>query len=128
MVDALQVASWDFDGVVPWIKNRGRPRLGWFQTSRSEFILVGRKVNNDWQQRKCGPACVRGSAPQTRIRPTQKPVDIFVGLIGFRENWQRICDPFGGSGTAILAAEQLGRQCVAIEKSMHYYTAACDRL
>jgi DNA modification methylase len=48
------------------------------------------------------------------IHPTQKPVDIFVELIGFREHWQRICDPFGGSGTAFLAAEQLARQCVAI--------------
>ncbi len=89
---------------------------------------MSRKRNIDRQHRKCGPAWVQGAVPQSRIHPTQKPVDIFVELIGFREDWQRICDPFGGSGTAILAAEQLGRQCVAIEKSRHYYTATCDRL
>jgi len=107
VVDAFPMAGWDFDFVVRWIKNRDRLRIGWFQTSRSEFIVVGRKRNNDRQHRKCGPAWVQGSALQSRIHPTQKAVHIFVELIGLREDWQRTCDPFGGSGTAILAAEQM---------------------
>lgn len=128
VIDAIQVAGWDFDGIVPWIKPRGRPRLGWFQTSRSEFVVIGRKGSNDRLHRKCGPSWLQASAPQQRIHPTQKPVEIFVELIKFREDWQRICDPFGGSGTAILAAEQLGRECAAIEKSEFYFEAACERI
>lgn len=128
VVDAVQVAGWDFDGIIPWCKPRGRPRLGWFQTSRSEFVVIGRKGSHDKEHRKCGPAWLEDSAPSQRIHPTQKPVEIFVNLIGFREDWKRICDPFGGSGTAILAAEELGRECVAIEKSPHYFEAARERL
>lgn len=128
VVDAIQVAGWDFDGVIPWVKPRGRPRLGWFQTSRSEFVVIGRKGSNDRQHRVCGPAWLQASAPSKRIHPTQKPVEIFAELIRFRADWQRICDPFGGSGTSILAAEALGRTCTAIEKSRHYYEAAQTRL
>lgn len=128
VVDAVQIAGWDFDGIVPWLKPRGRPRLGWFQTSRSEFVVVGRKGSNDRQHRICGPAWLQASAPQTRVHPTQKPVDIFSELIRFREDWQRLCDPFGGSGTSILAADSLGRECVAIEKSAHYFEEAARHI
>ncbi len=128
IVDAIQIAGWDFDGIIPWIKPRGRPRLGWFQTSRSEFVVIGRKGSNDREHRKCGPAWLEDSAPSKRIHPTQKPIDVFKELIAFRPDWQRILDPFGGSATAILAAEQLGREAVAIEKSEHYYNSACERI
>jgi len=56
VIDPLQVAGWDFDGVVPLIKNLGRPRLGLFQTGRSGFTIVGRKATNDRQHRNCGTA------------------------------------------------------------------------
>lgn len=128
VVDAIQVAGWSFDGIIPWCKPRGRPRLGWFQTSRSEFVVVGRKGNHDRQHRVCGPSWLQASAPPKRIHPTQKPTEILADLIRFREDWQRICDPFGGSGSTIIAAQSLGRSCVAIEASAHYYDLAIDRI
>jgi site-specific DNA-methyltransferase (adenine-specific) len=128
VVDAIQIAGWDFDGIIPWIKPRGRPRMGWFQTSRSEFVVCGRKGSNDREHRTCGPSWLQASAPTHRVHPTQKPVEIFTELIRFRPDWKRICDPFGGSATTILASEELDRDCTAIEKSPHYFAAACERL
>lgn len=128
VVDAIQVAGWDFDGIIPWIKRNGRPRLGWFQTSRTEYVILGRKGKTPEGQRKCGPPWLESGLPKNRIHPTQKPVEIFVELLRFRDDWQRICDPFAGSGTAILAAEQLGRECVAVEKSDEYFQLASEYL
>lgn len=55
--------------------------------------------------------------------PTMKPVSLFARLI--RNSTQRgetVLDPFGGSGTTIIACEQLGRKARCIELDPHY----CD--
>jgi DNA modification methylase len=40
---------------------------------------------------------------------------------------QHIYDPFLGSGTTIIAAENLGRQCRAVEISPGYVAVALER-
>ena len=38
-----------------------------------------------------------------------------------------VYDPFAGSGTTLIAAEQLGRRCYAIEIAPPYVQIAIDR-
>ena len=38
-----------------------------------------------------------------------------------------VYDPFAGSGTTLIATEQLGRRCVAIEIAPRYVQIAIDR-
>ncbi len=57
---------------------------------------------------------------------TQKPVECM------RRPMQNhvasdVYDPFGGSGTTLIAAEQLGRRCVAIEIEPRYVQVMLDR-
>ncbi|MCP3997263.1 MAG: DNA modification methylase [bacterium] len=48
--------------------------------------------------------------------PTQKPVEIFTRPIVKHTKKGAVCfEPFGGSGSQIIAAEQTGRRCFAIE-------------
>jgi site-specific DNA-methyltransferase (adenine-specific) len=47
--------------------------------------------------------------------PHAKPLDWVRCLLGCCTDGV-IYDPFAGSGTSLLAAEQLGRVCVAVEK------------
>lgn len=53
--------------------------------------------------------------------PTCKPIKLMEYLIKLvsREG-ATILDPFAGSGSTILAAEALGRKCIAIEQSVEY--------
>lgn len=120
MIDAVQASGWVFDGVVPWIKKNSRPRLGWFQTSFVEYVIVGRKGKTPTGQRTMGPAALSGMPPTKRQHQTQKPVDVVRQLLEFRSDWQKILDPFAGSGTTVLAANQIGRTVTAIEQSDHY--------
>ena len=54
------------------------------------------------------------------LHPTQKPVSLMAELIGWTIG--TIYDPFLGSGTTLIAAEQLGRKCYGMEISPQY----CD--
>lgn len=54
------------------------------------------------------------------LHPTQKPVSLMVDVIGWTDGL--IYDPFLGSGTTLIAAEQLGRKCYGMEISPAY----CD--
>jgi site-specific DNA-methyltransferase (adenine-specific) len=55
--------------------------------------------------------------------PTMKPVALFAYLVGNSSGkGQLVYDPFLGSGTTLIAAEQLGRKCYGMEISPAY----CD--
>jgi DNA modification methylase len=62
------------------------------------------------------------------IHPTQKPVELFRRPIEWHtEGTDVIFEPFGGSGTALIAAEMLGRRCHAIEISPAFVDVICRR-
>jgi DNA modification methylase len=57
------------------------------------------------------------------LHPTMKPVRLFGRLItNSSRPGETVLDLFGGSGTTIIAAEQLGRRCCMMEYDPHY----CD--
>lgn len=58
--------------------------------------------------------------------PTEKPV----GLMAAFAEWTRgtILDPFMGSGTTGVAAIQLGRKFIGIERDPAYFDIACKRI
>lgn len=102
-----------------------------------------------WYARKAGAAPFRGSRDQSTIwdaaspkmlmnpagereakvdHPTQKPAALYTRPI---ENHvapgEVFYEPFGGSGTAIIAAEQTGRRCCAIELDPKYVDVIVQR-
>ena len=60
--------------------------------------------------------------------PTMKPVKLIAKLIGnsSREG-ELVLDIFGGSGTTMIAAEQLGRRCCMMELDPHYADVIIER-
>jgi DNA modification methylase len=59
---------------------------------------------------------------------TQKPVRLFeIPLLNHTLPGEAVYDPFAGSGTAIIAAEKLGRTCYAMEIEPKYVQAALMR-
>jgi site-specific DNA-methyltransferase (adenine-specific) len=63
------------------------------------------------------------------LHPTQKPLDLMKALIELTtiEN-QIVCDPFCGSGSTLLAAKELNRHFIGVEKNSEYFQVACQRL
>jgi DNA modification methylase len=58
-----------------------------------------------------------------RFHPTQKPVKLSSWFIDrFSKEGETVLDLFGGSGSTLIACEQLGRTCYMMELDPHY----CD--
>jgi adenine-specific DNA-methyltransferase len=64
-----------------------------------------------------------------KLHPTQKPLAALKPLIkAFCPAGGTVLDPFAGSGSALVAARQLGRQCVGIEINEQHCRTAIARL
>lgn len=63
-----------------------------------------------------------------RVHPTQKPIALMAWCLGFVPDAKTILDPFMGSGTTGVAAIQLGRKFIGIERDERYFEIACKRI
>ena len=64
----------------------------------------------------------------SREHPTMKPVEMWAYAIkNHTRQGDTVYEPFSGSGTTIIACEQLGRKCRAIEISPAYVAVALQR-
>jgi site-specific DNA-methyltransferase (adenine-specific) len=64
----------------------------------------------------------------SREHPTMKPVEMWSYAIkNHTKPGDAVYEPFSGSGTTIIACEQLGRKCRAIEISPGYVAVALQR-
>lgn len=72
---------------------------------------------------------LREKGSQRGDHPTQKPLEVMKWCIGhLPEPNQTILDPFMGSGTTGVAAVQMGRSFIGIEREERYFEAACRRI
>ena len=60
--------------------------------------------------------------------PTMKPLALMQWCLGFLPDAQTILDPFMGSGTTGVAAVQMGRRFIGIEREPKYFEIACKRI
>jgi len=94
------------------------------------FFVWDKKQPEDFTLAMCEMAWTNIDTPAKMFRhsvtsfpknhPTQKPVELMIWCLSYMEG--SIFDPFLGSGTTLIAAEQLGRRCFGMEISPAY----CD--
>lgn len=65
---------------------------------------------------------------EKRLHPTQKPIALMAWCIEQAGNPNTILDPFMGSGTTGVAAVQMGRKFIGIEREPKYFEIACKRI
>jgi site-specific DNA-methyltransferase (adenine-specific) len=65
---------------------------------------------------------------EEKNHPKQKPLPIMLWCIEQAGNPKTILDPFMGSGTTGVAAIQLGRSFIGIEREPKYFDIACKRI
>lgn len=63
-----------------------------------------------------------------KVHPTQKPVRLMKWCLSKLDNPETILDPFAGSGSTGVAAVQMGRKFIGIERDPDYFDIACRRI
>ena len=62
------------------------------------------------------------------LHPTMKPVKLIARLIrNSSQPGEKVLDLFGGSGTTLIACEQMDRRCCMMEFDPHYADVIVDR-
>lgn len=142
MLAAGQKTFAELKNLCVWVKPNGG--MGSFYRSRHELTFIwkcspgkhlnnielgqhGRSRTNVWEYAGAN-SFKRGRMQELESHPTVKPVAMIADAI--RDCSRRgdlVLDPFGGSGTILIAAERSGRRARAIEIDPHYCDVAIRR-
>ena len=71
---------------------------------------------------------LRANGEERGDHPTQKPIGVMKWAICHLPHGETILDPFMGSGTTGVAAVQMGRDFIGIEREERYFDIACRRI
>jgi len=119
--------------VVVWKKTRSVLTYSWYLWNY-EPILVGWPQGH--QPKMHPPADTKAvweveskiEDGASGIHPTQKPIELIRRPISFHTRpGGLIYEPFSGSGTALIAAEEMGRTCYAMEQAPQFVDVAVVR-
>ena len=93
-----------------------------YEELRRPFLPYdGRMKSDNWVYN-----CVAGYVGK---HPCEKPVSLMSHIVGTSSKPdQTILDPFMGSGTTGVAAVQMGRDFIGIEREERYFEIACKRI
>lgn len=91
---------------------------------KHEPILYGWVKKHDFKRKGSQDKSVwEFKRTENKLHPTMKPVELIGNaLLNSTDEEQNILDLFGGSGSTLIACEQLNRKCYTMELDEHY----CD--
>ncbi|MCL9854341.1 DNA-methyltransferase [Ralstonia solanacearum] len=129
LTDAVQGAGYIWRGVAVWDKTpgRARPRSGGF-SAQAEFMVWATKgavpANN--KTHLPGVFAERLALPKRHM--TEKPMGLAREVVRLVPPGSVVCDPFAGSGTFLVAAQEAGHQWIGCELEPAYHELAVRRL
>lgn len=128
---ALRQAGFHWSSTLIWVKDHAvlsrkdyhtRFELiwyGWNADAPRLFPLADRKQNDVWEINR---------PTKSDEHPTMKPVQLVTtALANSSAKGSIVFEPFSGSGTTLIACENTGRMCRAIEISPGYVAVAIQR-
>ena len=125
MLEAGQAVYTELKNLIVWVKDNGG--MGSFYRSRHELVFVfkkgmarhqnnfglgehGRYRTNVWEYRGINSLHPK-RGEELAMHPTVKPVEMIAdAILDVSSRGEIVLDPFGGSGSTLMAAEQTGRR------------------
>jgi len=106
-----------------WDKLNGDNNFADCELAWTNLPKAVRRINFLWN------GCMRANGETRGDHPTQKPIGVMKWAIGhLPATGSTTLDPFMGSGTTGVAAVQMGRDFIGIEREESYFEIACRRI
>lgn len=104
------------------------PSRCWFIWNKPERNFTLAEAELAWTNRDNVARVYDGPRSESdRVHPTQKPVALMKWCVE-KTKAKIVLDPFMGSGTTGVAAVQMQRQFIGIEREQSYFDIACKRI
>jgi DNA modification methylase len=130
-IEALNQSGFTFRQLLVWVKQQFVIGMSDYQF-RHESLLYGRLADGAryWAGGKSQDTVFEIDKPHASpMHPTTKPVELVTRMIvNSSRAGEIVYDPFCGSGTTLVACEQLGRRGYAVEIDPGYVAVALERL
>jgi site-specific DNA-methyltransferase (adenine-specific) len=131
MMMMMADACWQVKHELMWLKNQPTFSMGRLDYDyKHEPIMYGwKKTHNFYGKGKFTKSVWEIDKPrESKLHPTMKPIELIANALenSTKEN-DCVLDVFGGSGSTLIACEQLNRRCFMCELDPKYVDVIIDR-
>jgi DNA modification methylase len=117
--------------VLIWVKNKATFTMGRldYEYQHEPILFTWNKTHKRIGEGKFKTSCWFYNTPLANdIHPSMKPIGLVENaILNSSEVGDIIVDPFCGSGTSIIAAEETGRKCYGMEIDPYFVDAIIRR-
>ena len=123
--------------ILTWNKTNSPPFVNNDFFADNEYCLYFHKDKRVWNnglkpieiyKKYYISSITEGSSEYEKVHPTMKPIKFISDKIRISSNEKgNVLDIFGGSGSTLIACEQLGRNCYMMELDPHYVDVIIER-
>ena len=126
LFDVMESSGFGVRSMIVW--DKGTPGMGRGWRSQHELVMFGIHVKAEFDNKMASGNVLHSSRTVNPNHPTEKPVDILETILTVSDFCQMIADPFLGSGTTMVACQNLNRKCLGIEISPEYCAVILQRM
>jgi DNA modification methylase len=112
--------------LITWVKNNWSMGDLKHEHARQTEVAFFYAMENHFFPKERPTDVIEWARTQNANHPTEKPVGLMTKFVEWTDGL--IFDPFMGSGTTGVAAIQMGRQFIGIEREPKYFEIACKRI
>lgn len=113
LFDLVEGAGLGVRNMLVW--NKKSPGMGNGWRAQHELIMFAHRTKPKWDNHKGYGNVIEASRSGNELHPTQKPVEILEQLLDNTAWADGVLDPFGGSGTTLIASEAAGQNSFLME-------------
>ncbi len=125
--NGMKKSEFYYSQMLVWVKNTvvvGRKDY----LPMHEIIAYGWYGRHKMERSKAKSVMFHPKPARSKLHPTMKPIGLLRKILpNSTKMGEWVYDPFGGSGSTLIACEHMGRKCLAIELDPQYCSIIMQR-
>lgn len=125
LFDLVEAAGYGVKSMIVW--DKGTPGMGIGWRSQHEILMFAARASTHFDGHKGYGNVLSVSRSGNDLHPTQKPLELLSDVVDNMEWATGFYDPFGGSGTTLIACEDHDAEAYVMELTPAYTDVIVER-